>query len=206
MSIVVLASGGGSNFQALLDDPIIREGLVELICNRPEAGCVARAETAQLAHRIVDHTAFDTRDEFDAALADAIDDSGAQYIVMAGFMRILGTAFMQRFEGRMLNIHPSLLPKYKGLNTHQRAIDAGDTEAGVSVHWATAELDGGPLIGQRRVAIAPGDDSSTLAKRVLQQEHELYPAICRALLQNRLSMDGSRTLLDGEPLADLSIF
>lgn len=206
MNIVVLASGSGSNFQALLDDAVVRPALSKLICNRPGAGCLERAARAGLSSKVIDHKEFASREDFDQALAEQIEAEGADFIVMAGFMRILGKEFMQRFDGRMLNIHPSLLPKYKGLNTHQRALDAGDSEAGVSVHWATAELDGGPLIAQRRVLVQPNDDASSLAKRVLAQEHQLYPAVCRALVNGSLSMDGKRTLLNGVPLADLDRF
>ena len=206
VSIVVLASGGGSNFQALLDDDHVRPYLSALICNRPGAGCLARAETAGLSQIVINHSEFDSRDAFDTALGDQLSALNPDWIVMAGFMRILGEDFMRRFDGKMVNIHPSLLPKYKGLHTHQRALDAGDSQAGVSVHWATAELDGGPLIGQRSVTIQTGDDASTLAARVLQQEHQLYPAVCRALIQGRLVMAPSQTLLDGAPIDRMDHF
>jgi len=200
VSILVLASGGGSNFQALLDDADLRPHLRGLICNRPGAGCLERARASGLASQVLDHQGFESRQAFDEALAQAILDINPDWIVMAGFMRILGEPFMREFDGKMVNIHPSLLPKYKGLNTHQRALDAGDTHAGVSVHWATAELDGGPLIAQRSVAIEPSDDASTLAARVLQQEHQVYPAVCRALTQGRLQMKNGTTWLDGQPM------
>ncbi len=206
MSILALASGSGSNFQALLDDARIRESLVGLICNRPGAGCLARAEAAQVPHHLIDHRSFADREQFDQALAKTIRQIQPDWIVMAGFMRILSEPFMREFEGQMLNIHPSLLPKYKGLNTHQRAIDAGDTQAGVSVHWATAELDGGPIIAQRRVPIQPGDTASDLASRVLAQEHQVYPTVCHALLDQRLALRDGQTYLDDRPLIDLNRF
>ena len=121
-------------------------------------------------------------------------------------MRILGDAFMQRFEGKILNIHPSLLPKYKGLNTHQRAIDAGDTEAGVTVHWATAELDGGPLIAQRKVRIDANDCAESLREKVLIQEHQLYPAVISALIHNELDYEGGHTLFQGNEIKALDLF
>ncbi len=200
MSIVVLASGGGSNFQALLDDPVIRPNLSALICNRPGAGCLDKAMAAGIEHAVIDHTDYDGRADFEQALIGMIDRFQPSLLVLAGFMRILETPFVSHYAGRMLNIHPSLLPRYKGLNTHQRAIDAGDSEAGVSVHLVTAELDGGPIIGQRRVPVLAGDTASTLAGRVLTQEHELYPAVIRAVLDQRLNLTGAIPTFEGQPL------
>ena len=205
-NIVVLASGSGSNFQALANQPEIRPYISALICNRPGAGCLSRAAALGIATRTLDHQAFDNRESFDAALGDAIEETGAEWIVLSGFMRILGDAFMQRFEGKILNIHPSLLPKYKGLNTHQRAIDAGDTEAGVTVHWATAELDGGPLIAQRKVRIDADDSVESLRKKVLIQEHQLYPAVISALIHNELDYQGGHTLFQGKEIKALDLF
>ena len=205
-NIVVLASGSGSNFQALANQPEIRPYISALICNRPGAGCLSRAAALGIATRTLDHQVFDDRESFDAALGDAIEETGAEWVVLSGFMRILGDAFMQRFEGKILNIHPSLLPKYKGLNTHQRAIDAGDTEAGVTVHWATAELDGGPLIAQRKVRIDADDSVESLRKKVLIQEHQLYPAVISALIHNELDYQGGHTLFQGNEIKALDLF
>ena len=205
-NIVVLASGSGSNFQALANQPEIRPYISALICNRPGAGCLSRAADLGIATRTLDHQVFDDRESFDAALGDAIEETGAEWVVLSGFMRILGDAFMQRFEGKILNIHPSLLPKYKGLNTHQRAIDAGDTEAGVTVHWATAELDGGPLIAQRKVRIDADDSVESLRKKVLIQEHQLYPAVISALIHNELDYQGGHTLFQGNEIKALDLF
>lgn len=205
-NIVVLASGSGSNFQALANEPKIRPHIAALICNRPGAGCLARAADLGIATQTLDHQAFNDRESFDSALGDAIEETGAEWIVLSGFMRILGDAFMQRFEGKILNIHPSLLPKYKGLNTHQRAIDAGDTEAGVTVHWATAELDGGPLIAQRKVRIDADDCVESLRKKVLIQEHQLYPAVISALIHNELNYEGGHTLFQGNEIKALDLF
>lgn len=205
-NIVVLASGSGSNFQALANQPEIRPYISALICNRPGAGCLSRAADLGIATRTLDHQVFDDRDSFDSALGDVIEETGAEWIVLSGFMRILGDAFMQRFEGKILNIHPSLLPKYKGLNTHQRAIDAGDTEAGVTVHWATAELDGGPLIAQRKVRIDANDCAESLREKVLIQEHQLYPAVISALIHNKLDYQGGHTLFQGNEIKALDLF
>lgn len=205
-NIVVLASGSGSNFQALANQPEIRPYISALICNRPGAGCLSRAADLGIATRTLDHQVFDDRESFDSALGDVIEETGAEWIVLSGFMRILGDAFMQRFEGRILNIHPSLLPKYKGLNTHQRAIDAGDTEAGVTVHWATAELDGGPLIAQRKVRIDANDCAESLREKVLIQEHQLYPAVISALIHNKLDYEGGHTLFQGNEIKALDLF
>ena len=205
-NIVVLASGSGSNFQALANQPEIRPYISALICNRPGAGCLSRAADLGIATRTLDHQVFDDRESFDSALGDVIEETGAEWIVLSGFMRILGDAFMQRFEGKILNIHPSLLPKYKGLNTHQRAIDAGDTEAGVTVHWATAELDGGPLIAQRKVRIDANDCAESLREKVLIQEHQLYPAVISALIHNELDYQGGHTLFQGNEIKALDLF
>ena len=205
-NIVVLASGSGSNFQALANQPEIRPYISALICNRPGAGCLSRAADLGIATRTLDHQVFDDRESFDSALGDVIEETGAEWIVLSGFMRILGDAFMQRFEGKILNIHPSLLPKYKGLNTHQRAIDAGDTEAGVTVHWATAELDGGPLIAQRKVRIDANDCAESLREKVLFQEHQLYPAVISALIHNKLDYEGGHTLFQGNEIKALDLF
>ena len=205
-NIVVLASGSGSNFQALANQPEIRPYISALICNRPGAGCLSRAADLGIATRTLDHQVFDDRESFDSALGDVIEDTGAEWIVLSGFMRILGDTFMQRFEGKILNIHPSLLPKYKGLNTHQRAIDAGDTEAGVTVHWATAELDGGPLIAQRKVRIDANDCAESLREKVLIQEHQLYPAVISALIHNKLDYEGGHTLFQGNEIKALDLF
>ena len=205
-NIVVLASGSGSNFQALANQPEIRPYISALICNRPGAGCLSRAADLGIATRTLDHQVFDDRESFDSALGDVIEETGAEWVVLSGFMRILGDAFMQRFEGKILNIHPSLLPKYKGLNTHQRAIDAGDTEAGVTVHWATAELDGGPLIAQRKVRIDANDCAESLREKVLIQEHQLYPAVISALIHNKLDYEGGHTLFQGNEIKALDLF
>ena len=180
--VAILISGGGSNMVTLVDsmqgDHPARPCLV--LSNVASAGGLEKARARGVDTAVVDHKPFGTdREAFEAALNDALDAAQPDIICLAGFMRVLTEGFTRRWEGKMLNIHPSLLPKYKGLNTHARAIAAGDTEAGCSVHEVTAELDGGPILGQARVPVEPGDTPDDLAARVLVMEHQLYPAVLR---------------------------
>lgn len=180
--VAILISGSGSNMVALAESMVgdhpARPVLV--LSNVPGAGGLAKAKALGIATAVVDHKPFGTdRAGFEAALAEALDAANPDVICLAGFMRILTPGFIARYQGKMLNIHPSLLPKYKGLNTHARALEAGDPEAGCSVHEVTAELDGGPILGQARVAIEPGDSADSLAERILPWEHQLYPAVLR---------------------------
>jgi phosphoribosylglycinamide formyltransferase-1 len=180
--VAILISGGGSNMVTLADSMVgdhpARPCLV--LSNVPDAGGLAKAEARGIPTAVVDHMDFKgDREGFEKALVSAIDPHAPDILCLAGFMRILTPLFITHYAGRMLNIHPSLLPKYKGLNTHARALEAGDTEAGCSVHEVTAELDGGPILGQARVPIRPGDTPDRLAARVLEQEHRLYPAVLR---------------------------
>lgn len=201
--VLVLISGSGSNLQALIDaqqSGKLPVELVAVISNRPDAKGLQRAERAGIPTQVVDHTRFDGRDSFDRALQQVIDAYAPDLIVLAGFMRILTEHFTRQYQGRMLNIHPSLLPKYQGLNTHERALQAGDREHGVSVHFVTAELDGGPVALQARVPVLPDDDASRLAQRVLQQEHRIYPLAVKWFAQGRLRMVDGRVFMDSEPL------
>ena len=179
--VAILISGGGSNMLALVRDMTgdhpARPVLVA--SNDPTAGGLAKAAALGIATAALDHRAWPDRESFEAALAEAIDATRADLICLAGFMRILTPGFIRRYQGRMLNIHPSLLPKYPGLHTHARALAASDAEAGCSVHEVTAELDAGPILGQARVPILPGDSEATIAARVLTMEHRLYPAVLR---------------------------
>jgi len=180
--VAILISGGGSNMLALVRDMVgdhpARPVLVA--SNDPAAGGLAKAAALAIPTAAVDHRAFGRdREAFEAKLASQIDAARPDILCLAGFMRILTPGFIARYEGRMLNIHPSLLPKYPGLHTHARALDAGDTQAGCTVHEVTTELDAGPILGQACVPILPGDDEATLAARVLEQEHKLYPAVLR---------------------------
>lgn len=180
--VAILISGGGSNMVTLLDsmtgDHPARPCLV--LSNDANAGGLAKAAARGVPTAVVDHRPFGKdRAAFEAELVKPILEAGADIVCLAGFMRVLTAGFTDRFQGRMLNIHPSLLPKYKGLHTHARALAAGDTEHGCTVHEVTSELDDGPILGQARVAIEPGDTPETLAARVLTWEHKLYPAVLR---------------------------
>lgn len=177
--LAVLISGQGRNLQAMIDAAAaghIEAEWAGVVSNRSEAFGLQRAQAAGIPTRVLPHGDYPDRAAFDLALGDALEAMRPDIIVMAGFMRILGGDFVRRFEGRMINIHPSLLPKYRGLNTHQRALDAGDAEHGASVHFVTEELDGGPVIVQGRFSVRPEDDASTLADRVMQEvELKIYP-------------------------------
>jgi phosphoribosylglycinamide formyltransferase 1 len=180
--VAILISGGGSNMLALLTD-MAEGGYAQPILvasNDPAAKGLEKAAALGVAVAAVDHRPFGKdRPAFEAALAEKIDATAPDILCLAGFMRILTPAFIHRYEGQMLNIHPSLLPKYPGLHTHARALAAGDTEGGCTVHEVTADLDAGPILGQARVPVLPGDTEETLAARVLTQEHRLYPAVLR---------------------------
>ena len=160
-----------------------------MIANRPGAAGLAFAAAHGIATAVVDHKGYATRDAFDTALATAIDAHQPDLVVLAGFMRILGADFVRRFEGRMLNIHPSLLPAFTGLGTHRRAIQAGCKQAGATVHFVTAELDHGPIVAQAAVPVLPGDDEETLAARVIAREHAIYPLAVRWFVEDQLRLD-----------------
>jgi phosphoribosylglycinamide formyltransferase 1 len=204
-SIVVLISGSGSNLQAILDAcsaGFIAGKVTAVLSNKAKAYGLERAKKAGAAAIVLDHKGYADRADYDQALIAAIDEHQPDLVVLAGFMRILTPEFVQHYQGRLLNIHPSLLPKYQGLNTHQRAIDAGDSEHGCSVHFVTAELDGGPVILQAKVPVFPGDDADTVAERVHEQEHRIYPLVVRWFCQNRLQQQSDKALLDGLLLSD----
>jgi phosphoribosylglycinamide formyltransferase-1 len=177
--VVVLISGQGRNLQALIDAQqrgILGAVIVAVIANRADAQGLQRASAANIPTEVVPHSAFSARAAFDDALAQAIERHRPDFIAMAGFMRVVGDAFIQRFRGRLLNIHPSLLPKYPGMRTHQRALEAGDAEHGATVHFVTEELDGGPAIIQGRLSVHAQDTVETLAERVMQEvECKIYP-------------------------------
>lgn len=200
--IVILISGTGSNMVTLAESARAGDipGMVAaVVCNRPEAAGIQYAKDRDIPVEVLDHKEFDSREAFDAALIPVIDQYQPDLVVLAGFMRILSADFVRRYQGRMLNIHPSLLPKYQGLNTHQRAIDAGDAEHGVSVHFVTEELDGGPVVIQAIVPVLEDDDASTLQKRVQQQEHVIYPIAVKWFVEGRLKMSSQgEATLDGE--------
>lgn len=201
--VVVLISGSGSNLQALIDG--VQAGnlpvdLVAVISNRPGVLGLERAVKANIPTDVLDHKAFADRESFDRVLMESIDSYQPDLVVLAGFMRILTAEFTQHYLGRMLNIHPSLLPKYQGLHTHQRAIDAGEKRHGVTVHFVTAELDGGPAIVQASVPVFADDDATSLAKRIQRQEHVIYPLAVKWIAQGDLCMIEGKSVLKGEPL------
>ncbi len=202
--VVVLLSGTGSNLQALIDSTRTGDSPVRIaavISNRSDAYGLQRARDAGIDTRSLDHKAFDGREAFDRALVELIDAFNPKLVVLAGFMRILSADFVRHYEGRLLNIHPSLLPKYKGMHTHQRALDAGDSQHGCSVHFVTEELDGGPLVVQAVVPVESGDSAQTLAQRVHTQEHRIYPLAVRWFAEGRLILGDQGALLDGQLLA-----
>ncbi len=202
-SIVILLSGRGSNMEAIAR-ACTRERwparVAAVIASVPHAEGLQIARDLGLATQVVDHRDFASRDDFDAALAEAFDMHAPDVVALAGFMRVLGTAFVERYAGRLTNVHPSLLPAFAGLKTHRRALEAGCHLHGATVHLVTADLDHGPVIAQVVVPVRPGDDEATLAARVLTQEHRIYPRALRWLLDGRLRVDAQRVVqLDGEP-------
>ncbi|WP_295463797.1 phosphoribosylglycinamide formyltransferase [uncultured Pseudomonas sp.] len=199
-AVVVLISGHGSNLQALIDAARPPVRIAAVIANRAEAYGLERARQAGIATAVIDHREHADRESFDAALAASIDAQGADLVVLAGFMRILTPAFVRRYQGRLLNIHPSLLPLYKGLHTHQRALDAGDAWHGCSVHFVTEELDGGPVALQSRVPVRVDDTPESLATRVHAAEHLLYPVAVRLYAEGRLRLGTAGAELDGQAL------
>ena len=201
--ILVLISGNGSNLQTLLDHCAsgkIAGDVVGVISNRADAYGLVRAREAGVATAILAQQQFASREEYDVALLALMADYQPDLVVLAGFMRILSADLVRHFAGRMINIHPSLLPKYQGLHTHQRAIDDGEREHGASVHFVTEELDGGPVILQARVPIFEGDSADEVAARVQVQEHSIYPLVVQWFCEGRLRMQEGTALLDGVAL------
>jgi len=201
LPIVVLISGRGSNLQAIIDS--VQDGLPvdirAVISSRADAEGLERARQAGIATQVIQRRDHPDGDTFDATLMAAIDACTPKLVVLAGFMLILGKTFVQHYAGRMINIHPSLLPQFRGLHTHQRAIDAGVDRHGASVHFVTDELDGGPVVLQVSVPVHPQDDANTLAARVLAQEHHILPLALRWLAEGRLQLQDNQVLFDGHP-------
>jgi phosphoribosylglycinamide formyltransferase-1 len=195
MSVVVLISGRGSNLQAILDAGI---PVSAVISNRAQAAGLALAKRRGVATAVVDHRSFASREAFDAALAAEIDRHAPRLVVLAGFMRVLTAGFVARFAGRLMNIHPSLLPEFPGLDTHARALAAGARRHGCTVHFVTDQLDHGPVIAQASVPVLPGDTAQTLAARVLAEEHALYPRAIRWFLDGQLVVEDGRVRVKGE--------
>lgn len=202
--MVVLISGSGSNLQAIIDAqqaPDYPAEISAVISNKPGVKGLERASKAGIATEVLSHRDYPDRESYDAELARAIDKYNPCLVILAGFMRILTDGFVNRYAGRMLNIHPSLLPKYKGLNTHQQAIDAGDLEHGATVHFVTPDLDSGPLIIQARVPVLEDDTADVLAARVLEKEHIIYPRAIAQVASGQIVLDNNVVSLNGKPLS-----
>ncbi len=207
LRLVVLISGSGSNLQAILDAcgqsggaARINARVVGVLSNKADAFGLARATRAGVVSTVLDHTSYAGREAFDQAMITAIDAWQPDVVVLAGFMRILSAGFVQHYQGRLLNIHPSLLPRHKGLHTHRRVLEAGDAEHGCSVHFVTPELDGGPVIAQTVTRVEADDTETTLSDRVHAGEHRLYPAVLGWLADRRLQYRDEQPWLDGQQL------
>lgn len=197
--IIILVSGNGSNLQAIINacqNNLINGKIVAVISNKPDVYSLIRAKQANIPSHVINHKEFASREAFDHQLQLQIEQYQPDLIVLAGYMRILTPHFVQHYSGKMLNIHPSLLPKYPGLNTHRRAMEAGDKEHGTTVHFVTDELDGGPIILQAKVPIFDNDEEQDIVERVLAQEHQIYPLVIKWFCDDRLSMINGRAYLD----------
>lgn len=205
---VVLISGSGSNLQAIIDEVASGDLPLEIsavISNVPDAYGLQRAQKAEIITHSLDHRKFSQRELFDAELIRTIEQYQPDIVVLAGFMRILSNDFVNRYLGKLVNIHPSLLPKYPGLNTHKRAIDAQDKYHGVTIHYVIPELDAGPNIVQAKVEVTENDTPETLASRVQQQEHVIYPIVLKWLSEGRLALKGNHATLDGQQLPETGL-
>ena len=199
----ILISGSGSNLQSFIDKVQSQEldlDIAVVVSNREDAFGLQRAATAGIPSLVIEHNRFPDRETFDQAIAAELEKFEVDLIILAGFMRILGASFVHRFAGRILNIHPALLPAYPGLNTHQRVLDAGDELHGSTVHFVTEELDGGPLIMQGRLAVHANEDAGELATRVQSVEHQIYPAVAALFAAGRLRFENNNAYLDQKKL------
>lgn len=203
LKVVVLLSGNGSNLQALIDyqnQPGCQYKIVKVVANKPKAYGLVRAKQSQIPAVLIDHTHYQSREDFEQALINEIDQEPPGLVVLAGFMRILTPLFTGHYLGKMLNIHPSLLPKYPGLNTHQRALDAGDKVHGLSIHFVTSELDGGPVILQATLNIQPGVNVELLQKKVHHLEHQAYPLAVQYYAQGHFQLKNNQAWYKNQPL------
>ena len=203
IKLVVLISGNGSNLGAIINE--IQQGklnavIVKVISNQADAYGLTRAQQANISSTVIDHKDYDSREHFDQALMHSIDQCHPDLIVLAGFMRILSDAFVEHYLGKMINIHPSLLPKYQGLNTHQRVLEAGDSVHGVTVHYVTPELDSGPIILQAKVPVLEGDNEASLKQRVHQAEHQLYPEAIRRIATGQVTFRNGVVYFNHAPI------
>lgn len=207
--LAVLISGRGTNLQSLIDataDPNFPAEIALVISNRPKAAGLDRAAKAGVSQTVIDHKDFQSREDFDEALDEALRMAKVDYVCLAGFMRMLTPKFVNDWRGRLINIHPSLLPAFKGLHVHERMIDAGVKIAGCTVHFVSAEVDSGPIIGQAAIPVLPEDTADTLAARILEQEHKLYPACIRLLAEAKARLSGGAVPLDASVVASGSLF
>ena len=208
MKVGVLISGRGSNLKSLLDAcaaPGFPAEITTVISNRPGAGGIEHARAAGVSAAVIDHTAYESREGFEAAVTAALEAAGVELVCLAGFMRVVSPGFVRHWQGRMINIHPSLLPLFPGLDTHARALAAGVKLHGCSVHYVNEEVDGGAIIGQAAVPVLPGDDAAALAARVLAAEHRLYPTCLRLLAEGKVALrDGKAEISGGsDPAAQI---
>jgi phosphoribosylglycinamide formyltransferase-1 len=204
LRLAILISGGGSNMAAIARacaNSLIDAQVVQVIADRAAAGGIELAKSLKLPTALIESAGHANREDHEQSVNAAIDNSQAQLVVLAGYMRLLSAAFVSKYSGRLLNIHPSLLPQYKGLHTHRRVLQAGEHEHGASVHFVSADLDGGPVICQARVPVLPGDTEQSLAARVLAREHQIYPKVIGLIAEGRVQLNGDRVLFDGRPLA-----
>ena len=202
-SLAVLISGNGSNLQAIIDAIKTNQLDAEIkavISNKVSATGLDRAARENITTHVIEHNSYPSREAFDQAMIQVIDAAGADLIVLAGFMRILSKPFIDHYQHRLINIHPSLLPKYKGLNTHQQVIDNRDPIHGASVHYVSHELDSGPIVIQAKIPVFVTDNAETLAARVLEEEHKIYPMVIKMHTENRLTFDKNQLQLDNKPL------
>ncbi len=207
-SVVILISGSGSNLQAIIDASQSEQcpiNIAAVISNRANAKGLERAQQANIKTAVIDHTQFNGREDFDQALVKQIDTYQPDLVVLAGFMRILTHEFVEHYTGRLINIHPALLPDFPGLNTHERAIKSGVKEHGATVHFVTTEVDGGPIILQAGVAVKSNDTAKELAQRVLQQEHRIFPLVIKWFAEKRLVLNDNKVFLDQQQLPETGI-
>jgi len=212
-NIVVLISGRGSNLEAIIEAARTEQWseslgvrIAAVISNRPQVVGLAKAQAAGITTRVVDHTAHDSRESFEAELTAVIDRFSPELVVLAGFMRVLTEGFVRHYEGRMINIHPSLLPAFPGMATHRQALTAGVRVHGATVHFVSPEVDGGAIIGQAVVPVLPSDDETRLSARVLEQEHVLYPLALRALVQGEVALVEGRAKLSADAARRLTLY
>lgn len=203
ISLAVLISGGGSNLQAIIDaikNNKLDAQIKAVISNNVSASGLDRAARENITTHVIEHKSYPSREAFDQAMSQVIDAAKVDLVVLAGFMRILSKPFIEHYQHRLINIHPSLLPKYKGLNTHQQVIDNNDKFHGASVHFVNQELDSGPTVIQAEMPVLATDNAETLATRILIEEHQIYPMVIQMIAEGRLSFDKNQLNLDNEPL------